>query len=126
VVEINVVLRTMETENKVLRWGGIAGILAFIVWIIEMPVYAYVDPFIAGGLQRFPEVREVLAISTILCMVTAFLSIAFVIILYRVLRRTNQDLTLLGTVLSIIGFVGARAFRCIHFLRFCSALQSIP
>jgi hypothetical protein len=96
----------MEKEKSILRWGGRAGILAFIIWIIEMPVYVYVDPFVSGGLMRFPDVRAILAISTILCMTTAFLSIAFVLVLYRILRGTSQALALYGSVLSIIGLIG--------------------
>ena len=96
----------MENEKSILRWGGRAGILAFIVWIIEMPVYVYVDPFVSGGLMRFPDVRAILAISTILCMTTAFLSIAFVLVLYRALRGTGRVIALYGTVLSIIGLIG--------------------
>ena len=96
----------MENEKSVLRWGGRAGLLAFIVWILEMPVYVYVDPFITGGLMRFPDVKVALAISTILCMTTAFLSIAFILVLYRILRGTSQALALYGSVLSIIGLIG--------------------
>jgi hypothetical protein len=96
----------MEIDRKVIRWGGLSGILAFIVWIIEMQVYAYVDPFVAGGLERFPEVERMLAVSTILCMVTAFLSIALIVVLHKVIRKTNPALSLYGTVLSIVGFVG--------------------
>jgi len=96
----------MENEKSVLRWGGRAGILAFIVWILEMPVYVYVDPFITGGLMRFPDVKVALAISTILCMTTAFLSIAFILVLYRILRGTSQALALYGSVLSVIGLIG--------------------
>jgi len=96
----------MENEKSVLRWGGRAGLLAFIVWILDMPVYMYVDPFIAGGLMRFPDVKVALAINTILCMTTAFLSIAFILVLYRILRGTSQALALYGSVLSIIGLIG--------------------
>jgi hypothetical protein len=71
-----------------------------------MPVYVYVDPLIKGGLMKFPEIRDILAISTILCMTTAFLSIAFVLTLYRILRGTSQALALYGSVLSIIGLMG--------------------
>ena len=93
-------------DKQVLRWGGLSGIFAFIVWIIEMPVYGYVDPFIAGGLERFPTVKGVLVISTVLCMVTALLSIAFIVVLSKVIRNTNPTLSLYGTILSIIGLVG--------------------
>ncbi len=93
-------------EKNVLRWGGLAGILAFIVWIVEMPLYVFVDPFIPEGLMRFPDVRVALAMSTILCMAAAFLSVAFVLVLYRALRGTGQALALFGSVLGVIGCVG--------------------
>lgn len=96
----------MENENRAMRWGGLAGIFAFIVWIVEMPVYVYVDPLITGGLMRFPEIKDILAISTILCMTTAFLSIAFIQTLYRILKGTSQALAFYGSVLSIIGLMG--------------------
>jgi len=90
---------------SVLRWGGLAGVLAFIVWIVELPLYGFVDPFIPEGLMRFPDIRVALAMSTILCMTTAFLSVAFVLVLYRILRGTGQALALFGSVLGVIGYV---------------------
>ena len=56
--------------------------------------------------MRFPDVRLGLAINTILCMTTAFLSIAFVLVLYRTLRETSKLLSLFGIVLSITGYMG--------------------
>jgi hypothetical protein len=96
----------MENEKSVLRWGGLAGILAFIIWIIDMPIYMQADPFTPQGLMRFPDVRVTLAINTILCMTTAFLSIALVLVLYRTLRETSQTLSLFGSVLGVIGYIG--------------------
>jgi len=89
---------SMENEKSFLRWGGLVGILAFIVWIVDLPVYGYVDPFVPDGLMRFPDVRVALAVNTILCMTIAFLSVTFVLVLYRVLRGTSQSLALLGSV----------------------------
>ena len=48
----------MENEKIVLRWGGLAGILAFITFIVDMPIYAFIDPassplFSPEGLMRF-------------------------------------------------------------------------
>ncbi|MBK5102376.1 MAG: hypothetical protein JJE15_15550, partial [Desulfobacteraceae bacterium] len=59
-------LQKLEQEESALRWGGMAGILAFIVWIVEMPFYGFVDPFIPEGLMRFSDVRAALGMSTIL------------------------------------------------------------
>jgi len=95
----------MENEKSVLRWGGLAGILAFIVWIVEIPLYGLVDPFTPEGLMRFSDVRAGLAMSTILMMTIAFLSVALVLALYRALRGTNLAFALFGSVLGVIGYI---------------------
>jgi len=91
----------MENERSVLRWGGLAGILAFIIWIGELPLYMFVDPFTPEGLMRFIEVRAALGISTILMMTIAFLSVVLVLALYRALR----GIALFGSVLGVIGYI---------------------
>ncbi len=95
----------MENEKIVLRWGGLAGILAFIVWIVEMPLYGFVDPFTPEGLMRFTDVRAALGMSTILMMTIAFLSVALVLALYRTLRGTDLAFALFGSVLGVIGYI---------------------
>jgi hypothetical protein len=95
----------MENEKSVLRWGGLAGILAFIVWIVELPLFGFVDPFTTEGLMRFPDVRAGLGMSTILMMTIAFLSIALVLALYRALRGVNLGFALFGSVLGVIGYI---------------------
>ncbi|MFC1923454.1 DUF4386 family protein [Chloroflexota bacterium] len=95
----------MENEKSVLRWGGLAGILAFIVWIIEMPLYGSVDPFTPEGLMRFTDVRAALGLSTILMMTIAFLSVALALALYRALRGINLGFALFGSVLGVIGYI---------------------
>ena len=95
----------MENEMSVLRWGGLAGILAFIVWIVEMPLYGSVDPFTPEGLMRFTDIRAALGMSTILMMTIAFLSIALVLAVYRALRGTNLAFALFGGVLGVIGYI---------------------
>lgn len=95
----------MKKEKSVLRWGGLAGILAFIVWMVEMPLYGFVDPFFLEGLLSFPDKIAALGISTILCMTYAFLSVALVLALYRALRGTGLAPALFGSVLGVIGYV---------------------
>jgi hypothetical protein len=95
----------MENEKSVLRWGGLAGILAVIVFIVGMPLYALVDPFTPEGLMTFPDARTAIALSISLSMATAFLSIAFVLVLYRTLQRTSQTIALIGSVLGVIGYI---------------------
>jgi hypothetical protein len=76
----------MENEKSVLRWGGLAGILAFIVWLVEMPLYGSIDPFTPEGLLRFTDVGAALGLSTILMMTIAFLSVALVLALLLEMR----------------------------------------
>ena len=95
----------VEKEKSVLRWGGLVGILAFIVFIVGMPLYSSLSPLTLEGLEAFPDDRVALATSTILSMATAFLSVAFVLVLYRTLRGTNLILALFGSVLGVIGYV---------------------
>ncbi|UCC54201.1 MAG: hypothetical protein JSV68_09550, partial [Anaerolineaceae bacterium] len=94
----------MENEKSILRWGGVAGILAFVSWIIEMPLYGFVDPFTPEDLMRFADVRAALGMSTILMMTIAFLSVALVLALYRVLRVINLAFALFGGELGVIGY----------------------
>jgi len=95
----------MENEKSVLRLGGLAGILAFIVWIFEMPLYGYVDPFTSEGLMRFTDVRVALSMSTIFMMTIAILSVALALALYRALRETNLAFAFFGSVLGVIGYI---------------------
>lgn len=95
----------MENEKSVLRWGGLAGVLAVIVFIVGMPLYVFSDPFTLEGLMAFPNARVALALSVSLSMVTAFLSMTFILILHQVLRKTNKSLALIGSVLGVIGYV---------------------
>jgi hypothetical protein len=95
----------MENEQSVLRWGGLAGILAFVVWIVEMPLYGSIDPFTPEGLMRFTDIRAALGLSTILMMTIAFLSVALVLALYRALRGSNLAFALFGGVLGVVGYI---------------------
>jgi hypothetical protein len=110
----------MENEKSVLRWGGLAGILAFIVWIVEMPLYRYVDPFTPEGLMRFTDVRAALGMSTILMMTIAFLSVALVLALYRALRGSNLAFALFGSVLGVIGYIATALGDASTFFAFAS------
>jgi hypothetical protein len=100
----------MENEKIVLRWGGLAGILAFITFIVDMPIYAFIDPassplFTPEGLMRFPDVRLALVANTILMMMVAIFSIALILALYTILRATGLAPALFGSVLGVIGYV---------------------
>lgn len=100
-----IIEKSMKNEKYFLKWGGFAGVLAVIVFIIGMPLYYSLLPLTPEGLMAFPDDRAALATSTILSMATAFLSVTFVLVLYRVLRENSLALALSGSVLSLIGYV---------------------
>ncbi len=95
----------MENEKNIPRWGGLAGILAAIVFIITMVLYPFVDPLTPEGLMAFPDARAALALSISLSMTSAFLSIVFVLVLYRALRKSDSELPPIGSVVGVIGYI---------------------
>jgi hypothetical protein len=99
----------MENEKRVLRWGGLAGILAVIAFIVDMPIYAFADPASAPlggpeGLMRFTDIRVALVANTILMMMVAIFSIALILALFTILRDTSLALALFGSVLGVLGY----------------------
>jgi len=99
----------MENEKRVLRWGGLAGILAVIAFIVDVPIYAFIDPpstplFTLEGLMRFTDVRLALVANTILMMMVAIFSIALILALFTILRNTSLPLALFGSVLGVLGY----------------------
>ncbi len=99
----------MENEKRVLRWGGLAGILAVIAFIVDVPIYAFIDPastplFTPEGLMRFTDVRLALVANTILMMMVAIFSIALILALFTILRNTSLALALFGSVLGVLGY----------------------
>jgi hypothetical protein len=102
--------------------------LAFIVWIVEMPLYGSVDPFTPEGLMRFADARAALGLSTILMMTIAFLSVTLVLALYRALRGTNLVFALFGSVLGVVGYIATALGDASTFFAFApiSALYQAP
>ena len=79
--------------------------MAFIVWIVELPIYGSIDPFTSDGLMRYPDIRAALGLSTILMMTIAILSVALVLALYWALRETNLEFAFFGSVSGVIGYI---------------------
>ncbi len=99
----------MENEKSFLRWGGLAGILAVIAFIVDMPIYGFIDPassplFAPEGLMRFTDIRLALVANTILMMMVAIFSMALILALYTILRDTSRAYALFGSVLGVLGY----------------------
>jgi hypothetical protein len=97
----------MEEEQSVLRWGGLAGILGGITFIL---VFVVVIAFVGadpaqpeGELMRFPDIRAARTVEDSLYLVVLILWIAHFLALYRALRGTSLAPSLFGSVLGIVG-----------------------
>ena len=96
----------LENENRVLRWGGLAGVLGglfFILVFVIVGVFvgeAATDPGVA--LTRFPDIRTARTIENSLYLVVLILWVGHYLALYRAVR-TSEAPALFGSVLGIVG-----------------------
>jgi hypothetical protein len=97
----------MEEERTVLLWGGLAGILGGIIFILVfVVVIAFVGPDPAqpeGLVQRFPNIRAARTVENSLYLVVLILWVTHFLALYRALRGTSLAPALFGSVLGILG-----------------------
>jgi hypothetical protein len=99
----------MSKERSVLRWGGLAGILAgisFILTIIILLGLVPAAPTTAAGLvMRWPDVRLAITLGNAIYLVADILWITLFLALYRALRGTSLAPALFGSVLGLLGVV---------------------
>jgi hypothetical protein len=100
-------MQVIDEDRGVLRWGGLAGILGGIVFIL---VFAIVIAFVGaepaqpeGEVMRFPDIRAARTLEDSLYLVVLILWIAHFLALYRALRGTSLAPSLFGSVLGIVG-----------------------
>jgi hypothetical protein len=97
---------TTEKEKSFLRWGGLAGILAGVFFILTIVTLAVFGPSTtataAEKVMNFPNVRTALAVGNGFYFLVSVLLVGLVLGLYRSLRGTNPT-ALFGTVLFILG-----------------------
>jgi len=100
-------LQKMDQEKSVLRWGGLAGMLGGILFILVMVivgVFVPPDPAdLAGWVTRFPDIRAARIVENGLYLVALILEVPLFLALYRALRRTSLAPALFGSVLGILG-----------------------
>jgi hypothetical protein len=100
-------MSAIDEEISVLRWGGLAGILGGIVFIVVfVAVIAFVGPEPAepeGEVMRFPDIRAARTVEDSLYLVVLILWVAHFLALYRALRETSLAPALFGSVLGIVG-----------------------
>jgi hypothetical protein len=102
-------LQEMEQEKTVLRWGGLAGMLGVIffilVWVV-VGVFVPPDPAdLAGWVTRFPDIKGTRVVENGIYLVALILEVPLFLALYRALRKTSLAPALFGSVLGIVGLV---------------------
>lgn len=104
-------LQKMEQEKSVLRWGGLAGmlggILFILVWIIVGvgPVGMEEPADLAEWVTRFPDIQAARVVENVIYLVGLILEVLLFLALYRALRKTSLAPALFGSVLGILGLV---------------------
>jgi magnesium-transporting ATPase (P-type) len=102
-------LQKMDQEKNVLRWGGLAGmlggILFILTWVVVIAGPAGVeDPAdLAEFVTRFPDIRAARIVENGIYLVALILEVTLFLALYRALRRTSLAPALFGSVLGILG-----------------------
>ena len=100
-------MKAIDEEKSVLRWGGLAGILGGIIFILVFViVIAFVGPDPAepeGEVMRFPDIKAARTVEDGLYLVVLILWVAHFLALYRALRGTRLAPALFGSVLGIVG-----------------------
>ena len=104
-------LQKMEQEKSVLRWGGLAGMLGGILFIlcwvviIAGPVGMEDPADLAGWVTRFPDIQAARVVENLVYLVALLPEVPLFLALYRALRRTSLAPALFGSVLGILGLV---------------------
>jgi len=100
-------MKAIDEEKSVLRWGGLAGILGGIVFVLVfVVVIAFVGPEPVepeGEVMRFPDIRAARTVEDSLYLVVLILWVTHFLALYRALRETSLAPALFGSVLGIVG-----------------------
>lgn len=105
----------MEEETRVLQIGGIAGLLAGVLFLLIFPLILVLPPPLPGGDPDpdtflgtiFPENQATFAAIGILALVGYLLTVALFLALHRSLRKTSPTVALGGLLLYLlyIGFL---------------------
>jgi len=101
----------MAQEQSVLRWGGLAGMLGGILFILAMVVViagpvGMEDPAdLAGWVTRFPDIQAARVVENGIYLVALILEVPLFLAVYWALRRTSLAPALFGSALGILGLV---------------------
>ena len=115
-------MKATDEEKSVLRWGGLAGILAGILFLVAIPLTTLFPspslPPTPEQLMRFPDIRAGLTALLSLVIASHILTVALVLALYLALRRTSLGSALFGSILAVLGLVMLALDRASLFIAF--------
>ena len=98
----------MMQERSVLRWGGLAGMLGGIVFILTIITLLVFVPDPTAGpeelLKRFPDESTVKTLGESLALAAYILLVTLYLALYRALRGTSLAPALFGTGLIFLSY----------------------
>ena len=96
-------------EKSVLKWGGLAGILGGIIFILSMIVaviFVPADPpTFAGLVARFPDVQILRVAENTLYLLGLVAGVPLVLAVFWSMRKTNLAPALFGSALVIVGLI---------------------
>lgn len=102
-------LQIAEQEKPVLKWGGLAGMLGGVLFILTFivvivgPVGTEDPADLAEWVTRFPDIRTARVVENLIYLTALLLEVPLFLALYRALRRTSLAPALFGSVLGILG-----------------------
>jgi hypothetical protein len=101
--------QSFESDPRVLRWGGLAGILGsvlFVLVFVIVGVFVGADPTEpAGAVMRFPDIRAGRTVENGLYLMVLVLWIIHLLALSRSLRGPGRAPALFGGAIGIVGLV---------------------
>src|SRR6476659_3054789 len=98
-------LQKMAQEKSVLQWGGLAGVLggiSFILVFVIVGVFAGMGPV---DVMRFPDISTALIVGDSLYLLVLILWVIHFLALYRALPAASLAPALFGSVLGILGLL---------------------
>ncbi len=110
--------KQMQEEARVLRWGGLAGVLGSIFFIVVFAIvglFVGADPAEPEGLViRHPDIRGARIAENSLYLLVLVLWIPLWLALYRALRQTKLAPAYFGSVVGILGLLLLAAGALVH------------
>jgi len=109
--------KKFDQEKSVLRWGGLAGIIGGVIFILSMVVVGFIPadpPTYAGLVARFPDVIMLRVAENVLYLLGLVAGIPLILALFMSLRKTSLAPALFGSALGIVGLIAMIAFATPH------------